>query len=414
MKIWLFNQYALTPSTPGGSRHYELSKQLTEMGCEVTVFASSFHYNAYKELREYEEGEIYQIEDFGKLKFVWIKTFPYKGNNWRRYINILDYANKIRKLPFKVTDEKPDIILGSSFSLFTPLVAYFTAKKLKVPFILEIRDLWPETLIQLGTSKYHPLVLFLGYLERFLYKRAQHIILLFPKAHEYIESLNLKIAREKMSWIPNGVDYPKFQNISEEALSDERLSFLDNGKYNIINAGSLGNVYNLEELINAAAIVSDLDDEVHFNLVGNGPLEEELKQQVKNLQLKNVSFYDILPQYLVPPLLQKSDILYASLMNSPLYKYGMSLNKIHEYLAIGKPIVFGVNAVNNPVNDANAGITVASDNAQEIANAILNIKNKTVEERAELGQNGKKYAKNNHDFKVLGEKLYAILSQYVK
>ena len=409
MKVWIFNQYAATPYISGGTRHYELARQLVKLGHEVTIFASSFLYNTYKETQKYPSNTNHIIEWIDGVRFVWIKTLKYKNNNWKRYFNILDYARKIFALPLKVLIEKPDIIVGSSFSLFTPLAAHRLAKKIKVPFILEIRDLWPETLIQLGKSKWHPLVLFLGFVERYLYRKAAHIVLLFPKAHEYILNLNLGISKEKMTWIPNGADCSIFENVSENDRKDKRLDFLNNGKFNILNAGSLGNVYNLDKFVLAASILQEKDKDIHFSLVGNGPLEDQLKNQVKELGLKNLSFHPILPKNLVPALLNKSDILYASLMDSPLYKYGMSLNKIHEYLASGKPIVFGVNAINNPVDDAKAGITVSSDNPEEIAAAILKIKNLEPLERNALGDNGNKHAKEEYDFEILGRRFEALL-----
>jgi glycosyltransferase involved in cell wall biosynthesis len=411
LKVWIVNHYALPPDEPGSSRHYALAKQLVKHGHEVFIFAANIHYNNYRQLREVAPKENYLAEEIEPgLHFVWIRTTPYTSNNWRRYLNIVSF---VRRLKLNQKEKKfgtPDVIIGSSFHLFSPWMAMKYARKAKIPFITEIRDLWPETLIQLGAKKWNPLVLLLSYMEKRIYRESNHIILLFPYAYKYILQLNIGIKREKMSWIPNGVNVELFAN----AKVPDAPKFKRIGRFSILNAGSLGNVYVLEYLIEAAHLLTKKGLAVDIHFVGDGPKKESLKNYASELNLENVFFHDPVGKDQMPELLQEFDLLYASLMDSPLYKWGMSLNKIHEYLAAGKPIVFAVNAVNNPVKEAGAGITVKSNNSIQIAESIEAIMQLSPKEIDRLGSNGISYAKENFDFLKLGTQLNDIIYSSLK
>lgn len=415
MKIWIFNHYANSPQVPGGARHFSLAKYLISKGHEVVIFASSFHYNHYYETQNYEEGRHWKEEIIEGVKYIWFKTIPYKTNNWKRYLNILDFTLKVWRFDYHPLG-KPDVIIGSSFHLLTPWVSKGLAKRFEVPFISEIRDLWPETLRALGASDYHPLVIAMAFLEKRIYQSSARIIVLFSKAHEYILSLNLGIDSKKIVRIPNGVDCKQITGEPISLPTDGKLDFMKraDGKFKILNAGSLGNVYCLDVLLDAMKILQDQNAPIHLYLVGNGVKEEELKTQTQKLALKNVSFHPPINRPLIPALLSNADVLYASLMDSPLYKWGMSLNKIHEYLAAAKPIVFGYNQKDNPVEDSKCGFTVPPDNAQRIAEAFQKLAAMHDEERAEMGKRGRQFAIKEYDFLELGKKFETLIHAVIE
>ena len=189
MDIWIFNHYVVTPDMPGGTRHYDFGKELIKRGYKVTIFASSFNYSQHKELK-LATHEKWKIENVDGINFVWIKTFPYQKNDWRRVINMISYMYRVYPLGKKITKidkniKKQDIIIGSSVHLLAVLAAYLLSKYYKVKFVMEIRDLWPQTLIDMGKfRKTNILIKTLNILEKFLYKRAERIITLFPLAKE--------------------------------------------------------------------------------------------------------------------------------------------------------------------------------------------------------------------------------------
>lgn len=404
--IWIFNHYAITPNLPGGTRHYDFGRELVKRGYNVTIFASSFHYSLLKETKKYNYQN-YIIEDHDGIKFVWIKTFPYHRNDWRRVINMLSYSIRAYKVAQKIDIEKPDIIIGSSVHLFAVFIAYLLSKKYKTPFIMEVRDLWPQTLIDMGVSKWHPFVILLGLLERFLYKRADKIIVLLPKANEYVEKLG--ISSEKIVWIPNGVNLERFDkdmicNNQEKAKSDFIVTY----------TGAIGKANNLDVILETAKILKENYPEIKFLLVGNGTEKERLIQIAQENNLKNIEFKESVPKKEIAKIINKSDVLILLVRDSPLYKYGISFNKLFDYLASGKPIIFSSNAVNNPVKEANAGVTVPPDNPYILADAIIRLYKMSPEKRRKMGMNGRKYVEKYHSIPVLVDRLETIFREYEK
>lgn len=192
--LWFFNQPAVTPDMQGGTRHYDLGRELTKRGYDVTIFASSFHHNQHKETK-LSPKEKWKLEEIDGIKFVWIRTFPFFKNNWRRVLNMASFMIRAYFLGRNRANnklQKPDIIIGSSVHLLSPLAGYHAARFHKAHFVFEVRDLWPKTLIDIGhMSRYHPFIVALSITERFLYKKAEKIITLLPFAHRYITPLGV-------------------------------------------------------------------------------------------------------------------------------------------------------------------------------------------------------------------------------
>lgn len=399
--IWIFNHYAITPNLPGGTRHFDFGKELVKRGHKVTIFASSFHHNLHQDTKEYKKDG-FIIEDYEGVRFVWLKTFPCSVNDWKRVINMLSYSIRAYKVAGDLEIEKPDIIIGSSVHLFAVFAAYLLSKKYKTPFIMEVRDLWPQTLIDMGMSKWHPFVIILGILEKFLYKRANKIITLLPKANEYIEKLG--VTKNKIVWIPNGVDLERFKaNEDNSHLKYDKSCFI------ITYTGAIGKANNLDVLVEAAEILKKDYPEIKFILVGNGTEKERLVRIVDENNLDNVEFSEAVSKNEVSKILYKSDALILLLRNFSLYKYGISLNKLFDYLASGKPIIFSSNSVNNPVEEAKAGITVPSDDPNKIAESVILLYKMSEEKRSEMGRDGRSYVEKYHSIQVLGDILEKIL-----
>ncbi|MGB9788926.1 MAG: glycosyltransferase family 4 protein [Dictyoglomus turgidum] len=403
--IWLFNHYAITPNLPGGTRHFDFGKELVRRGYKVTIFASSFHYSLLRETKEYKKDK-FIVEDYEGVRFVWLKTFSYSDNDWRRVVNMLSYAIRAYEVAQKINTEKPDIIIGSSVHLFAVFTAYLLSKKYKTPFIMEVRDLWPQTLMDMGVSKWHPFVILLGILEKFLYKRADKIIVLLPRANEYIEKLG--ISPEKIVWIPNGVDFGRFQFKNGGSLRDETYT---SDEFIVTYTGAIGKANNLDVAIEAAKILQKDYPNIKFLFVGDGPEKGRLLEIVKKEKINNVEFRPPVAKNKIVEIILKSDALFFHLQDSPIFKYGISSNKLFDYLASGKPIIFSSNSINNPVEEAKAGITVPPDNPQALADAIIKLYKMSPEERRAMGLNGRKYVEKYHSIPVLVDKLEKIFEE---
>lgn len=400
MNIWIFNHYAVTPDMSGGTRHYDFAKELISRGHSVSIIASSFHYSKNIEMREYDENKDFIIENIEGIDFIWLKTPSYSGNGISRIRNMIAYSYKAISIIPKLELLTPDIVIGSSVHLFAVYSAYRIAKKFKKPFIMEVRDLWPQTLIDLGIPKWHPFIIFLGFLERLLYKKSDQIITSLPYAFRYIEKY---VPESKIHWISNGTDISQIDNNVSHSL-------LKKDKFNVLYTGTHGLANNLHVLIQVADILKE-NENIHFTLIGDGPLKDSLIREAHSLELNNITFLNSVSKKDVFTYLKNADLLYVSLKDLPLYRYGMSMNKVFDYLAAKKPVLFVSDIEDNVIETAKAGIVVKNNDPVEVANAIVGFNDLPENEINQYGKNGFSYLEKNFSVKVLVDKLEKILSK---
>jgi len=383
----------------GGTRHYDFGIELVKRGHTVTIIASSFHYSKYREMKDYKDKD-YLCERIDGIDFIWIKTPPYFGNGISRVKNMISYTSKVLKYIPKLDLSKPDIIVGSSVHLFAVWAGYKLSCKYKTPFIMEVRDLWPQTLIDMGMSKWHPFVVLLGILEKYLYKKADKIISNLPYAYNYIGRF---VRKEKFEWISNGVDLSNIKYIPKDKTE----------KFVISYTGAIGIANNLQILLDVAKKLKEKKD-IFFRIVGEGAEKEKLKTFVKENNLSNVSIENSVPKNEVTNILQNSDVLFLSLVDSPLYRFGISLNKLFDYMASGRVIIFAGNSKNNPISDASAGYTIRPNDLGELEKTILEVYNLSQKERNDIGKRIRKYAEENYSTEILVDKFERLLENEIK
>lgn len=391
MEIWLINHYAVTPEFSGGTRHFEIGRELVRRGHKLTLFASSFHHNTHKHVRRHV-GLSPVIEDYDGLRFVWVPGMGYRGNSVKRLLGMLHFCLMLFPIALKMKP-RPDIVVGSSVHPFAALAGWALARFFGVPAVTEIRDLWPQTLIESGISARHPFILLLAMVERFLYRYSDSIVTLLPKAEDYISARGAKAVH----WIPNGIDMDSY---SPPYLQEESDVFT------VLYAGALGHANNLEVLIEAARLLEG--EPVRFLVVGEGPEKEklaELSRGVTNFELR-----PSVPKREIPELLRSAGALIFHLRSIPVFRYGISPNKLWDYLAAGRPIVFACEAGNDPVAEAGAGLSVPPEDPQALAQAVLTLSQMTPEQRFSMGCRGYEYGLQNHSFRMLGERFEKVLN----
>ncbi|BER91402.1 glycosyltransferase family 4 protein [Atrimonas thermophila] len=399
MNIWIFNHYAITPDLPGGTRHYDLSKELVKRGHRVTIFASDFVHYIYKYHRTTPSKKVVE-ENVDGIQWVWIRTFPYAGNNQRRIANMIDFGWRVFWVAFR-RRERPDIVIGSSPHLFTPLAAYLVARRFRVPFMMEVRDLWPQVFIDIGRLREQSIVTrLLRLLEKFLYERAKRIIILGTQMQEKIAACG--ISKDKISWIPNGTDLSRFKSTA--------CDFSDGDEFKVMYIGAHGPTNALDTLIEAASIIQKLGlSKIKFVLVGDGPEKQKLMGLSNQLGLSNVEFRNPVPKTKIPEVLSKADVLVATYEVS-FSSSGGSLNKLNDYMAVGKPVVLAVETAYNPVEKAKCGFTVPPRNSQALADAIMELYEMSPEDRKIMGERGRQYVEEFHDVRRLADKLEQMIT----
>ncbi|KPU27368.1 hypothetical protein TR13x_04615 [Caloranaerobacter sp. TR13] len=404
-KIWILNHYAVPPQLGPWSRHFKFAENLIKKGYEVKIFAASTIHNSDKNL--ILDSRKYLYKEFNDVLFVFIKACSYKGNSKDRIKNMLDYAIGLMSVSKKFDLEKPDVIYASSVHPLTWLVGYRLAKRYNAKFIAETRDLWPETLVAMRKIKRDSIPARILYkLEKFIYKKADKLIFTFPGGKDYVESIGLDSS--KVRYINNGVDLEEFnKNKLQNEYIDKELD--NNEKFNVIYTGSMGITNSLGYLIKSAKIIQEKGiKDIQFILFGDGYQKRELEEYVKNNNVNNVVFKGKVEKKYIPNILSKSDLNIFTGKNIDLYKYGLSLNKMFDYFASGKPTLSNIDCGYDILKQYNCGITVKGGSAEALAEGILKFYNMPKKEYETYCINALKAARD-FDFKILTEKLEKVI-----
>jgi glycosyltransferase involved in cell wall biosynthesis len=396
--VWILNHYAKAPSDAGGTRHFHLAEHLQAHGWQATVIAASVDHATGQQRLAAHEAQ--RLETLQGVPFLWINTPGYSGNGGARVRNMLAYTWAVLRRRTTAALPRPDVVIGSSVHPFAAVAGALLARRYRVPFIFEVRDLWPQTLVDMGRLRDGALTTrTLRLLERWLYRRAARTVVLLPLAWQYIVPLG--IAKERVVWIPNGVDLSLFPRSElAEAPGDETFT--------LMYFGAHGGANGLDNVLQAMAQVAQLPggQNIRLRLIGNGPLKPALIEQAKALGLTNVQFESPVPKSQIPTLAAQADAFVIAVLDLPkLYRFGISMNKLFDYLAAGRPILIASAATNNPVAASQAGLTVPPGRSQELANAIVQMANTPLTERQRMGQAGRAYVEQNHGFDQLAQRL---------
>lgn len=403
MNVLLINAYALPPAWGGGTRHYSLCHELLQRGHEVLLCASSFDHVTKTE-RRLSAGQEFLCQEEQGVPFLWLRTTEYTGNSPARVRNMLSFASRVKRGVGLPAHFKPDLVLASTPHLFGADAGRQLARRLGVPFVLEVRDLWPETLLELGgISPWHPFILWLGLLEKRVYRAADRIISLLPGAWQHLEPKGAP--RSKVHWLPNGVDLSLLPPASPAPGGPV---------FTVMYAGAHGLANGLDSILDAMGRLKQqgLEGRIRLVMMGEGPAKPALVERVRREHLDAlVEFRDPVPKAQVYGVLQQADAFIATLKDSPLYRYGISLNKIYDYLALARPIVFGVRSYNNPVEEADAGICTAPEDGAAMADALRRLVEMPAAEREGMGRRGRHFIETQHEKSILGARFETLLRE---
>lgn len=404
----MLNHYAIEPGGAGGTRHYQLAEYLPAYGWRTSILAASVELNSGRQ--RLDAHEKHRIQIFGGVPFLWVRTPRYKGNGGGRMLNMLVYSWRVLLPATTHGLDKPDVVIGSSVHPFAALAGAVLARRYHVPFVFEVRDLWPQTLIDLGRLRERSLVTRgMRWLEKWLYRRADRIVTLLPRAVDYIAPLGIDPA--KVVWISNGVDLQGFPDPGPCVVKPDDV-------FTLMYFGSHGQANGLDVLLKAMALVSNTPDSpcVRLLMIGNGPLKPALRQLAVDLGLgdERVTFLDAVGKREIPKVAVEADAFVITVLDVPgLYRFGISMNKLFDYMAGRRPIIIASAAINNPVEDAQCGLTVPPGDPAALAEAIVTMARASESQRALWGARGRRHVEERYGYDYLAERLANVLDDCV-
>lgn len=407
MNILLLNHYAGSPDLGMEFRPYYLAKEWLKMGHKVSIIAGD-----YSHLRQQnpDVNSDLQNENIDGISYYWIKTGTYEGNGIKRALTMLRFVMKLCIYAKKIVSElHPDVIITSSTY---PLDTYAGQRlrklsKRKVKLIHEVHDMWPATLIELGgMSKRNPFVMIMQIGENSAYRNSDKVVSLPPLAKKYMIQHGME--PDKFVAIPNGIVVEDWENPKPLPQEHEKvlLDLKENGKYIVGYFGGHALSNALEVLVDCAEEVKD--ESVHFVLVGDGVEKKKLIENATEKNLKNITFLDSIEKKAIPSLCKYFDIIYMGSRVSPLYRFGLCLNKMFDAFMAGKPIVCAITAPETPISEYNCGIVVDSMDVIGILAAIDNIKRMSKSDLEELESRTKRLAVEKYAYNVLAKQFEEI------
>lgn len=397
--IWIINQYASTLDTGIGGRHFYLAQELARQGHAVYLIAGSYSHLLHKNRTLETDFLLEEIEV--NFHFVWVKLPKYAdAHSKKRIINEFLFSRKLTKLTKHIPDI-PDIILHSSPALISYFGVRYLTNYYKAPYVFEVRDIWPLTLIKLGGySRQHPFIKLLQWIEDQAYQKSDYILSNLPNAVEHMQSRGMN--EDKFTWIANGISLIELDN--KTVLQKEVLGQIPSGKFIVGYTGTLGEANAMNFLIDAANILKD-NLTIHFVLVGSGKSKSILIKKADLLGLNNITFIDPIEKTQVQSMLAQFDTCYIGWQKKSMYRFGIAANKIPEYLYSAKPVIHSFSGNGDFIEQAGAGITIVAEDPKAIANAVLELQSKSISEREKMGAKGKAFVIENLTYKKLAKKL---------
>lgn len=381
-RVIVLNHFAAHRSAPGGTRHVELFGRLD--GWTATVIA------ARRNLFTAEE-----IDTDDEITGVW--TTRYRGNGPSRVVNWLSFG--VTGLLAGLRGPRPDVVYGSSPHLVAALAAWVLSRLRRSRFVLEIRDLWPLILVEMDLiAEESPLYRALERLESFLYRRADRIVVLAPGVKRSLVARG--IDEDRITVISNGADPEDFTVATSRDELRRQQGF--DGVV-AVYAGAHGPANGLDLLLDAAAKLQAECSPIRVVLVGDGAVKDALAARVRNEGLGNVELRDPIPKNEIPALLAAADIGVHVLADVPLFQYGVSPNKLFDYLAAGRPVITNAGGDTAAlVEEAGAGLAVVPDG---LAEGLRTLADMGDDRRRPLGENGRAFMAGHRSRSALAARL---------
>jgi glycosyltransferase involved in cell wall biosynthesis len=399
MNILLINHYAGSIVHGMEYRPFYFAREWKNLGHSPHIIAASASHVRY--ISPKMRGLV-TSEEIQGIPYLWVKTPGYNKNNARRVANMLAFVSWLTVNSGRIARSKrPDVVIASSTYPLDIIPAYLVAKHCGAKLIYEVHDLWPLSLIELGAmSATNPFIMLTQWAEDFAYRKADRVVSILPKSREHMVKRGMHPC--KFHYVPNGIDIDEWKSPSgrlpenhEHVLTGLRKE----GRFIVGYAGAHGLANALHNLVEAAGLLES--QPVVIVLVGQGPEKEKLEDLTRQRGLENAIFLPPVARSCIPRLLALMDVLYIGLQKMPLFRFGISPNKLMDYMMAGKPVLQAIEAGNDMVASAGCGISLPPENPLAIANAVRKLMQLDEDERTLMGRRGQEFVLANHDYRIL-------------
>lgn len=397
MRVLYIHQYFITPNEPGGTRSYWFSKELLANGHQVVMLTS-----------RNKQNKLIEKKLIDGIEVIYVKN-PYSNNmgiisrlwSFIRFMILSTWVGLKQK--------NIDLVFATSTPLSIGIPAFVIKKFTGIPYIFEVRDLWPEVPIQMGAIKNTFVIKLLYWFERLIYKSAKHVVALSPGMQNGV--IKAGISPSKVTMIPNMAKKDEFF-VRTKNWEIARNFNINTNHFNLVHFGAMGIANGLEYIIKAAAILKQNNiNQVDFIFLGEGKTELELKRMCESKNLSNVKFLGKHPMKIVSEIVNICDCSLVSFADIPIL-YTNSPNKLFDSLSAGKPLI-----VNSPgwtkdmVEDHNCGVYVDPKNPEDLAKTIIKlIENPTMLQQMAL--NSRQLAEEVYDKTILCKKFVKVIEAY--
>jgi glycosyltransferase involved in cell wall biosynthesis len=403
--IWYIHPYAGGPGVGRYDRGYHLARYWQASGRRAAVITASFHHLL-------DSPRAAGVERIGGVTYDFLRVPAYGGNGLGRLANMAALTAQLAWQADRLAREhgQPELVIASSPHPYAFLAARRLARRFGARCVFEVRDLWPLSLVELaGVAPTHPLVRFTAWLERSAYENADAVVSLLPGTLEYMQSSGLDPKRWR--YIPNGIELHQQETDGpdSEAAALARRWSAEAGPV-IVYAGALGRPNHVETLVRAMALLPP-EHSARCIILGRGELQEELSRMIESAGLgPRVRLFGQLPKAAALRVLREADAGYISLRPEPIFRFGVSPNKLFDYMQVGLPVIFAVRAGNDPVREAGCGISIDPADPEAIANAIDAFTRMSAVERRHLGERGRAWVRERHGYERLAQSYLELIA----
>lgn len=410
--IWYVSKYVTPPATgSAGGRGFLLMRELARMGHRAVVITSDS--NQLATVPNINARHLLQVID--GVEVHWLKTMKYQvAKSVRRVLSWLHFEWCLLRMPEGGLG-RPDVVVVSSLSLLTVFNGFLWRRRYQCRLVLEIRDIWPLTIVEEGGfGRHNPLVMGLALVEWLGYRYADEVVGTMPNLGEHVAQV---LGRPRpVHCIPMGVseddvassnpDHPSFEPLPARYISEHIRSRIPQGRFVVCHAGSIG-ITNALDVFFECADSFAAEDGVSFLIVGDGDLKQSYMQRYGHLP--HVVFAPKVPKRQVHALLQECDLVYFSVHPSKVWRYGQSLNKVIDYMLSGKPVLTSYSGYPSMVNEADCGSFVPAGDALTLKQAVLRFQAMGAEERQAMGRRGREWLIENRGYASLAKNFLSVL-----